>query len=115
MLYEDFTKKIRKLMIDNDIAAKDIAEKLGESQANIIGKINRSTIRLMDAEKILDAIGYEIGLISKETRELLIDQNSKSFKELDITPLNSYKNPQQKPKTAVAEAHPIYQTKKDPE
>ena len=66
MIYEDFTKTIKKILIDYDISSKQIAEKLGESQQNIIGKINRDTIRLMDAEKILDAAGFELKIQKKD-------------------------------------------------
>lgn len=66
MIYETFSKTVKKLMIDTDIGTKEVAEKIGESQQNIIGKINRETIRLMDAEKILDAIGYELVIKKKD-------------------------------------------------
>ncbi|MFW6016268.1 MAG: XRE family transcriptional regulator [bacterium] len=65
MIYRDFKKTIKKLMIETEIGTKEIAEKLGESQQNIIGKINRETIRLMDAEKILDALGYKLTIKDK--------------------------------------------------
>lgn len=65
MIYQDFSKTIKKLIIDSDIGTKQISETLGESQQNIIGKINRESIRLMDAEKILDALGYELRIEKK--------------------------------------------------
>ncbi|AOY76890.1 hypothetical protein [Clostridium formicaceticum] len=66
MLYENFSKTIKKIMIDEETGTKEIAEKLGESQQNVIGKINRETIRLMDVERILDAIGYELVIQKKK-------------------------------------------------
>ncbi|CAK7084448.1 hypothetical protein [Tissierella sp.] len=66
MLYQNFSKTVKKLMIDSDVGTKEIAEKIEESQQNVIGKIKRKTIRLMDAEKILDAIGYELTINKKK-------------------------------------------------
>lgn len=66
MIYKDFSKTIKKLIIDEDTSTKEIADSIGESQQNVIGKINRETIRLMDAEKILDAIGYELAIKKKD-------------------------------------------------
>jgi len=83
MLYEDFSKKIKKLMIDTEITAKEIAEQLGESQANIINKINRPTIRLMDAERILNVLGYEIALANKNSKEVLVDKLSSHWRNIN--------------------------------
>lgn len=66
MIYENFSKTIKKLMIDCEVSTKQIANIIGESQQNVIGKINRESIRLMDAEKILDAIGYELVIKKKD-------------------------------------------------
>lgn len=65
MLYENFSKTLKKIMIDKEIIMKDIAERLGESTQNVSAKINRQTIRLMDAEKILDTLGYELVIKEK--------------------------------------------------
>lgn len=63
MIYKTFSKDIRKMFIDNNIGTKEVSELLGESQQNIIGKINRESIRLMDVEKILDVMGYELKIV----------------------------------------------------
>lgn len=66
MIYKDFDKTVKKLLIDNDIQLNQVAHKLGESPQNLNGKLNRETIRLVDAEKILDAIGYELTINKKK-------------------------------------------------
>lgn len=66
MLYKDFDKTVKKLLIDNDVQLKQVADSLGESQQNLNGKLKRETIRLMDAEKILEAIGYELTINKKK-------------------------------------------------
>lgn len=66
MLYNDFDKTVKKLLIDNDMQLKDVAEILNESQQNISNKLSRKTIRLVDAERILNAIGYKLVIQKKE-------------------------------------------------
>ncbi|WIF94292.1 hypothetical protein [Caminicella sporogenes] len=66
MIYKNFSKIVKKLLIDKEMTLKQIADTLGESQQNINGKINRETIRLMDAERILDAIGYKLVIKEKD-------------------------------------------------
>lgn len=65
MLYETLNKKIKILMIEEEINIKDISEKLKESPQNVNQKIGRKTIRLMDAERVLDVLGYKLSIEKK--------------------------------------------------
>lgn len=65
MLYTDFNKTIKKILIDRDLSLKDIAEKIGDSSQNLVQKLNRETIRLQDAEKILDALNLKLEIVDK--------------------------------------------------
>ena len=60
MLHEKFEKTVRKILIDKEINISKLSEMLGESQANVGQKLKRKTIRLLDAEKILNVLGYDL-------------------------------------------------------
>ena len=51
---------MRKILIDKEINISKLSEMLGESQANVGQKLKRKTIRLLDAEKILNVLGYDL-------------------------------------------------------
>ena len=60
MLHEKFEKTVRKILIDKDMNLKELADRLDESQANISQKLKRESIKLLDVEKILNVLDYDI-------------------------------------------------------
>ena len=60
MLHKEFGKTVRKILIDKDMNLKELADRLDESQANISQKLKRESIKLLDVEKILNVLDYDI-------------------------------------------------------
>ena len=60
MLHKEFEKIVRKILIDKEMNITELANTLGESQANVSQKLKRESIKLLDVEKILNALDYDI-------------------------------------------------------
>ena len=68
MLHKEFRKIVLKILIEKDMTLKELSEILGESQQNLSQKLKRESIKLLDVEKILDALDYDI-IIKKKDQE----------------------------------------------
>ena len=56
----DFSKEIKKMLIDEEMNIIQLAEKLGTSQQNIGAKLKRNNPRLSEMKEISEALGYEL-------------------------------------------------------
>lgn len=56
----DIAKKIKKIMIDEDINISKLAEKIGTSQQNLSAKLKRNNPNIKDLEEIAESLGYEL-------------------------------------------------------
>jgi transcriptional regulator with XRE-family HTH domain len=56
----DIAEKIRILAIKNKITVQQLAEKSGQSSANLYNKLSRNTFKLSELEKIATSIGAEL-------------------------------------------------------
>lgn len=56
----DFSKEIKKILIDKDMTISDLATKLDVTQQNISAKLKKNDPRLSEINKIADAIGYNV-------------------------------------------------------
>lgn len=56
----DITKKIQKLMIDENLTQKILAEKLQTTQANLSKKFKLNNYRMNDLEEIAATLGYKL-------------------------------------------------------
>lgn len=55
-----FTKDLKKIMIDNDLTQDKLAQMLGKSKGTLSPQINGATFRYVDFVNILDMLGYEV-------------------------------------------------------
>lgn len=53
-------KEWKKLLIDNDVTEKELALKIGTKQQTLNKKINSGSIRYIEFEELLNALGYEL-------------------------------------------------------
>ena len=65
---EQFTKEIRKILIEEDTTATELGEKIGESQQNINKKIRNASFGYVDFVNLLDVLGYEVIWVKKTTK-----------------------------------------------
>lgn len=56
----DFSKEIKKILIDKDMTISDLATKLDMTQQNISAKLKKNDPRLSEINKIADALGYNV-------------------------------------------------------
>ena len=61
----DISEKIRILAIKNHMTVQQLAEKSGQSSANLYNKISRNTFKVSELERLADAVdcGLEINFI----------------------------------------------------
>ncbi|MBD7984393.1 helix-turn-helix transcriptional regulator [Sporosarcina sp. Sa2YVA2] len=52
----DLTKEIKKLLVDKDMNATQLAEKIGTTQSNLSKKMANGTYSVTDLEKIAEAL-----------------------------------------------------------
>ncbi|MCT6925417.1 helix-turn-helix transcriptional regulator [Metasolibacillus sp.] len=64
----DLTKEIKKLLVDRNMTATQLAEKIGMSQSNLSLKMKNGTYSVADLEKITEELGVklEINFIAKD-------------------------------------------------
>jgi Helix-turn-helix. len=55
-------KEIKKILIDNDISQRLIAERLGITPQGLVKLFNKKNFGLEDAQKILNAIDYNVNI-----------------------------------------------------
>lgn len=53
----DIAEKIRILAVKNKISVQQIAEKSGQSSANLYNKLSRNDFKLSELERIASAVG----------------------------------------------------------
>lgn len=56
----DFSKEIKKILIDKDMTISDLATKLDVTQQNVSAKLKKNDPRLSEVDKIADALGYYV-------------------------------------------------------
>jgi len=95
---------IKKLMADENVSYRDLAEKIGTSQQNIYSILNKKQLKLDDVNLVCKALGYtfdirvvkedgvedeSFDLINEEVLRLL-GQLIKIAKETDINSVRKY-------------------------
>lgn len=63
---EQFTKEIRKLLIEESTNATELGVKISESQQNINKKIRNASFGYVDFVNLLDILGYEVIWVKKD-------------------------------------------------
>ena len=63
----DLTKEIRKLLVDKDMNATQLAEKIGTTQSNLSKKMANGSYSVADLEKISDALDMKLEIQFKKT------------------------------------------------
>ena len=56
----DITEKIRILALKNKISVQQLAEKSGQSSANLYNKLSRNTFKVSEIEKLAAAVGCQV-------------------------------------------------------
>lgn len=54
--------EIKKILLENEMTVKALAELMGTSQQNMNAKINKNNLKIQDIEKIADKLGYDTEL-----------------------------------------------------
>lgn len=62
----DIEKEIKKILIDEDMTATKLAERLDTSRQNLNSKFRNKDMMVSYFIKILDILGYEIKIIKKK-------------------------------------------------
>ena len=70
----NLSKKIKKLLIDEDLTIKELAAKLDTSPNNISNKLSRGDMRFSDLENIAGVLGYKIKLKFVKKENYLEDE-----------------------------------------
>lgn len=65
---EQFTKDIKKLLIDCDLTVTEAGELIGNSQQNLSKKINNASFGYVDFVNLLDVLGYEVIWVKKDNK-----------------------------------------------
>lgn len=65
MIHTEFEKTLKKILIDKDMTISSFAESIGDSKQNLSQKLKRGTIRLKEAEELLDSLGYDLVIKKK--------------------------------------------------
>ena len=68
--YMSASKHIKKCMIEKEIKAGNLAEKLGMMPQTFYNKLSRDSMSFSDAEKIADALGCDVVLIDRTTQKI---------------------------------------------
>lgn len=55
----DTTKKVKRLMLEKDINATQLAEMIGTSQPNLSKKLKNNSLSVSDLQKIAEVTGAE--------------------------------------------------------
>ncbi|MEK5207460.1 helix-turn-helix domain-containing protein [Psychrobacillus sp. FSL H8-0510] len=63
----ELTKEIKKLLVDKEINATQLAEKIGMTQSNLSKKMASGTYSVADLEKIAEALDMQIEILFKKT------------------------------------------------
>ncbi len=61
MVYKmNITKKIKLLLVENEMTATQLAEKIGTTQSNLSKKMKNETYTVSDLEKIAEELNMEL-------------------------------------------------------
>lgn len=63
----ELTKEIKKLLVDKEINATQLAEKIGMTQSNLSKKMANGSYSVADLEKIAEALDMKIEIQFKKT------------------------------------------------
>lgn len=68
----ELTKKVKMLMLERDLTATQLAEKVGTSQSNFSQKMKKESYSVADLIKIAEATGteLEINFIHEDGRKI---------------------------------------------
>lgn len=68
----DLTKEIKKMLVDKDMNATQLAEKIGTTQSNLSKKMANGSYSVADLEKIAEALDMklEIGFINVDSKTI---------------------------------------------
>ncbi len=56
----EITKKVKRLLVEGDLTATQLAEKIGTSQSNLSQKMRNESYSVADLIKIAEATGVEL-------------------------------------------------------
>jgi len=56
----NITKKIKLLLVENEMTATQLAEKIGTTQSNLSKKMKNESYTVSDLEKIAEALNLEL-------------------------------------------------------
>lgn len=63
----DLTKEIKKMLVDKDMNATQLAEKIGTTQSNLSKKMANGSYSVADLEKIAEALDMMMEIRFKKT------------------------------------------------
>lgn len=58
----DITKKIKIMLVNEDMSVSDLANKLNTSQQNLSAKLKRNNFSVKEMLEITDALGYNLNI-----------------------------------------------------
>lgn len=70
----NISKKIKKLLIDEDITVKELASRLDTVPTNISNKLSRGDMKVSDVENIANVLGYKVKLKFVKKENYLEDE-----------------------------------------
>ena len=66
----ELTKEIKKLLVDKEMNATQLAEKIGMTQSNLSKKMANGSYSVADLEKIAEAINMKVNIEFMETDDI---------------------------------------------
>ncbi len=60
---EQVAKEIKKLMLDEDVTQKNVADELGVTPQAITKLLNKKNLSFSDVKKILNTFGYDLVIL----------------------------------------------------
>jgi DNA-binding Xre family transcriptional regulator len=63
------SKKIKQILIERNMALKDLADKLNITPQNLSNKFFRDTFSYKEYEKIMDILGCDVKTIMRDTQK----------------------------------------------
>ncbi|MEK4627334.1 helix-turn-helix transcriptional regulator [Solibacillus sp. FSL R7-0682] len=65
----NITKKIKMLLVERDMTATQLADKIGTTQSNLSKKMKNESYTVADLEKIAEELGLELVIEFKESKK----------------------------------------------
>lgn len=63
-----FTKLLRLTLVEKEMIAKELAEKIGTTQQNLSAKMKRDNFSEKEMRQIADALGLDLEIVMKEKK-----------------------------------------------